>query len=245
MRDARGSARFGWAGWRNGTQSCQTGEQTMNEPQSRIPDATEAGVMHGLGISAFRRGNVETALKFMALACALPEAPADWHRNHAEILDQCGNSEEAEAAARRALARDPNYAEAWETLGTILVRRRKHEEGCVCYQKAVEIKPEFVQALNNLAVTLNFLGRNQVAMAHYRQVSQLSPDNLEIQLNFATLLGDLDCPREGLEIVLKVANRRPNSARAHTLAKEFRRRLKRQAKSERKKNTSARCLALS
>jgi tetratricopeptide (TPR) repeat protein len=213
----------------------------MDEPQWRTPSAAEAGVMHGLGISAFRRGNVETALKFMALACAYQDAPADWHRNYAEILDQCGNSEEAEAEARRALGRDPNYAEAWETLGTILVRRNKHEEGCVCYQKAVEIKPEFVQALNNLAVTLNFLGRNQAAMTHYKQVSRLSPDNLEIQLNFATLLGELNHYREGLDIVLKAANRHPNSVRAHTLAKEFRRKLKRQTKSERKKNTSARC----
>jgi Flp pilus assembly protein TadD len=213
----------------------------MGEPQSHTRDAAEAGVMHGLGISAFRRGNIETALKFMALACAHPEAPADWHRNHAEILDQCGSSEEAEAAVRRALERDPSYAEAWETLGTILVRRNKHEEGCVCYQKAVEIKPEFVQALNNLAVTLNFLGRNQAAMAHYKQVSQLSPDNLEIQLNFATLLGELNRYRKGLDIVLKVVSRHSNSVRAHTLAKEFKRKLKRQTKSERKKNTSARC----
>jgi tetratricopeptide (TPR) repeat protein len=213
----------------------------MGEPQLRNPDTAEAGMMHRLGISALGRGKIETALKFIALSCAHPDAPAIWHRNHAEILDQCGKSEEAEAAARLAVARDPDLAEAWETLGTILVQRNRLEEGCACYEKAVEIKPEFVEALNNLAVSLNLLGRNQAAMVRYKQVSRLVPENLEIQLNFATLLGELDRYQEGLEIVLKVASRHRNSERAQSIAKEFRRKLKRRTNQERKKNTSAPC----
>jgi Tfp pilus assembly protein PilF len=218
----------------------KTGEEMMGEPQLRAKDVAEATVMHGLGISAFRRGRVETALKFVALACTYPEATAIWHRDHAEILDRRGNPEAAEAAARTALERDPNYADAWETLGTILVQRNKIEESCACYEKAVEIEPEFVQALNNLAVTLNLLGRNQASLARYMQVSRLVPENLDIQLNFASLLGELDRHQEGLEIVLKVLNRHPNSIRGHSIATEFRRKLKR-AKSEKKKITPAPC----
>ena len=109
-----------------------------------------------------------------------------------------------------------------------------------CYEKAVEIEPEFVQALNNLAVTLNLLGRNQASLARYMQVSRLVPENLDIQLNFASLLGELDRHQEGLEIVVKVLNRHPNSIRGHSIATEFRRKLKR-AKSEKKKITSAPC----
>src|SRR5215831_16901663 len=162
----------------------------MVEPKScaKNAGAAEAAVMHSLGVSAFQRGKVETALKFISRACAHPEAPAVWHRNHAEILDRRGNSKGAEAAARLALSRDPNYAEAWETLGTILVQRGKHAESCACYEKAVEINPNFVQALNNLAVILD---------------------------------------------------RCPNSTRAHSIAMEFIRELKRQTRLERKRKTSA------
>lgn len=212
----------------------------MGEPQFRV-DAAQAGVMHALGISAFRRGKVDTALKFMGLACGHPEAPAVWHRNHAEILDQCGESEAAESAARVALARDPNCADAWETLGTILVQRGRHEESCACYQRALEIAPEFAQALNNLAVSLNLLGRNQAALARYRQVSRLVPENSEIQLNLASLLGELDRQQEGLEIIRKVIDRDPNSIRARSLAKEFRRKLRRQAKPDSKTEMCAAC----
>jgi Flp pilus assembly protein TadD len=76
------------------------------------PDKTEAGVLHELAMSAFQRGSIEVALRFISRACALREAPALWHRNHAEILDQAGNSEAAEAAARLALQRDPECASA-------------------------------------------------------------------------------------------------------------------------------------
>jgi tetratricopeptide (TPR) repeat protein len=196
--------------------------------------------MHAIGVSAFQRGKVKTALKFMSRACAYPEAPAVWHRNHAEILDRCGNSEAAEAAARLALLRDPNYAGAWETLGTILAQRNNHAESCACYVKAIEIEPNFLQALNNLAVTLDRLGRRQAAEARYRQVLRLVPQSPEIQLNFATLLGELGHYEEGLEIAHEVLDRNPNSIRAHSIATEFKRELKRHAKLKKKKSASAR-----
>jgi protein O-GlcNAc transferase len=214
----------------------------MGEPQSCTKDigAAEAAVMHAIGVSVFQRGKVKTALKFMSRACAYPEAPAVWHRNHAEILDRCGNSEAAEAAARLALLRDPNYAGAWETLGTILAQRNNHAESCACYVKAIEIEPSFLQALNNLAVTLDRLGRRQAAEARYRQVLRLVPQSPEIQLNFATLLGELGHYEQGLEIAHEVLDRNPNSIRAHSIATEFKRTLKRHAKLKKKKCTSAR-----
>src|SRR5215467_11507491 len=200
----------------------------MVEPQSGAESASaaEAAVMHGLAVSAFQRGKVETALKFMSRACAHPDAPAVWHRNHAEILDRCGNPEAAEAAARLALLRDPNYAAAWDTLGTILVQGDRHAESCACYEKAVEIEPDFVQALNNLAVTLDRLGQRQAAEARYRQVLRLAPENSEIQMNLATLLGELGHYPEGLEIVRQVLGRSPGLTRALSMAADLKRKLK-------------------
>jgi len=213
----------------------------MVEPQSCARDAgaAEAAVLHGLGISAFQRGKVEAALKFLLRACAHPDAPAVWHRNHAEILDRCGNPEAAEAAARLALLRDPNYAAAWDTLGTILVQRDRPAESCACYEKAVEIEPDFVQALNNLAVTLDRLGQRQAAEARYRQVLCLAPENSEIQLNLATLLGELGHYPEGLEIARQVLSRSPGLTRAHSIAAELKRKLKQRARLEKKRNAAA------
>jgi Flp pilus assembly protein TadD len=190
------------------------------------PDKAEAGVLHQLGMSAFQRGNVEVALRFVSRACAFKEAPALWHRNHAEILDRAGNSESAEAAARLALERDPNCASAWETLGTILAQRGSLAESCTCYDKAVQIDPNFWQALNNLAVVLDRVGRLEAAEARYKQVLRLVPESPDIQLNFATLLGELGRYQEGLTIVRQILDRHPNLMRAHALVTEFARNLR-------------------
>jgi len=210
-----------------------------NDMRTQDLRVEEAAAMHMFGVSAFRRGNVEAALKFMSRACAHPEAPVLWHRNHAEILDRCGKSEAAEAAARLALSRDPENASAWETLGTILAQRDKDAESSACYEKAIEIAPNFVQALNNLAVTLDRLGQHQAAEMRYRQVLRLAPESADIQLNFATLLGDVGRYQEGLEIAQDVLDRYPDSMRARSLATEFKGNLKANAKSGGKKGESA------
>jgi Flp pilus assembly protein TadD len=188
---------------------------------------TEASVSYGLGMSAFQRGDVDIALKFMSRACADPDAPAIWHRNHAEMLDRQGSSEVAEAAARLSVQLDSNCASAWETLGTILVQRGLTEESCDCYETAVRIDPTFAHALNNLAVTLDRLGRFDAAEERYRQVLHLLPDAAEIRLNLATLLGEVGRHREGLAIAREVRDRCPNMMRAHSLVAEFRDALKR------------------
>jgi Flp pilus assembly protein TadD len=195
----------------------------MRVPQRSNPSKTEASVLYGLGMAAFRRGDIGVALKFVSRACADPNAPAMWHRNHAEILDRQGHSEAAEAAARLAVRLDPNCASAWETLGTILAQRDLFEASCECYEAAVRIDPTFGSALNNLAVTLDRLGRLEAAEERYREALHLAPDTAEIQLNLATLLGELGRYGEGLSIAQQVRNRFPDMMRAHSLVRELRR----------------------
>jgi Flp pilus assembly protein TadD len=189
------------------------------------PGKAQATVLHGLGMSAFHRGNVDVALKFISLACTYPEAPAIWHRNRAEILDRSGDSEAAETAVRLALRREPDCASAWETLGTILIQRGALADSCACYEKAVKLDPTFLQALNNLAVALDRLGRLEAARVRYKQVLRLAPKSPDILLNFATLLGELGRYRQGLEIVRQVLDSHPNLMRAHAVAWEFTRNL--------------------
>jgi Flp pilus assembly protein TadD len=199
--------------------------QVHQHDVARGPDKVEAGVLHELAMSAFQRGNIEVSLRFMSRACALEDAPALWHRDHAEILDRSGRSELAETKARFALQLDADCASAWETLGTILIQRGFLEESCKCYEKAAQLDPSFWQALNNLAVALDRLGRLEEAEARYKRVLRLAPDSPDMQLNFATLLGELGRYREGLAIVRQVLERHPNLMRAHALATEFARNL--------------------
>ena len=168
-----------------------TGGHADAQARHALFQTTAAFILHQLGITAYNCKNFEVALRFMSLACAQPEAPAQCHRNHAEMLHRCGQLDEAEAAARLAIQRDSDCADAWDTLGTILVDRGALAESRDCYQIAVQIKPDFLAALNNLAVVLHNLGQLDASEAYYRRALNLQPDSLEIQLNFANLLREL------------------------------------------------------
>jgi tetratricopeptide (TPR) repeat protein len=114
-------------------------------------------------------------------------------------------------------------AQAWQTLGTILVERGALAEGRDCYAAAVRIEPDFLQALNNLAVVLQRLGELGAAEARYREVLRIAPENPETLLNFAALHGELGRCREGLEIAERVLDRSPGMVRAHLIASELER----------------------
>ena len=178
-------------------------ETLMHEHNATsYPEPTSTYILHQTAISAYNCKNMEVALRFMALACAHPEAPGQCHRNYAEMLHRCGQSIEAEAVARVAVRHDANCAEAWDTLGTILAERGAFMESRDCYQMAVRIDPMFLQALNNLAVVFHNLGQFEHAASCYRRALNLQPQSVEIQLNFANLLADSKQRREDVRINL-------------------------------------------
>jgi protein O-GlcNAc transferase len=187
----------------------------MHKHDAPCPKPTAAFILHQLGIDAYNRENIEAALRFMSMACAQREAPVECHRNYAEILHRCGRLDEAEAAARRAVRRDPNSADAWDTLGTILVDRGAFAESRDCYQTAVQIRPDFLAALNNLAVVLHVLGKFEASEACYRQALKLQSDNLEVQLNFAIFLGELKRYREAVEVAERILPCYPKNSQLH------------------------------
>jgi tetratricopeptide (TPR) repeat protein len=182
---------------------------------------TVAFILHQAAVAAYDRGEIEGALAFMALACARPEAPGQCHRNYAEMLHRCGQSVKAELVARVAVERDPDCAEAWDTLGTILADRGALRESRDCYQRAVRIDPVFVQSLNNLAVVSHNLGEFEGAAALYRRALKLRPDDVEIQLNYANFLVDSKRDRERPEISNNSAAARPANTQQGHMALEI------------------------
>ena len=65
----------------------------------------------------------------------------------------------AEAAFRRALARRPAYAEAWNGLGYALRQQGKYPESLQAYHEALRLRPDFPEALEYLGEAYVKLGR--------------------------------------------------------------------------------------
>ncbi|OKH86230.1 tetratricopeptide repeat-containing sulfotransferase family protein [Thalassospira sp. TSL5-1] len=162
---------------------------------------------HLLGLIAHAYQQPGLALDYMRKACKPDYAPGVYLANRAEICRQQGYLAEAEAAARKAITKTPDYVGGWNNLGIILQEENKLAEAVSCLEKVVSLEPENPEARNNLANTLLLSGRYEDAHTHYQTALDLHPNYAEAHSNLAHLLtrqGDYDEAashlREALEI---------------------------------------------
>ncbi|RCK41442.1 hypothetical protein TH25_23745 [Thalassospira profundimaris] len=162
---------------------------------------------HLLGLIAHAYQQPALALDYMRKACQPDYAPGVYLANRAEICRQQGYLAEAEAAARKAVTKAPDYVGGWNNLGIILQEENKLAEAVSCLEKVVDLEPENPEARNNLANTLLLSGRYDDALTHYQTALDLHPNYAEAHSNLAHLLtrqGHYDAAdshlREALEI---------------------------------------------
>jgi len=62
------------------------------------------------------------------------------------------------------------------------------DEAIVHYRKALQIRPDYAEAQNNLGATLLKKGAVDEAIAHYQKALQIKPNYLEVQNNLAWVL---------------------------------------------------------
>jgi Flp pilus assembly protein TadD len=81
---------------------------------------------------------------------------------------QSGQLNEAATAFRKAVDLEPGDAEAWNSLGVVLVRAGDTGKGIECFRRALRAVPAHSEAHRNLAVALDRQGRTAEATRHYR-----------------------------------------------------------------------------
>jgi Flp pilus assembly protein TadD len=87
--------------------------------------------------------------------------------------------EEAIAHLESALAVQPRYAEAHNSLGKALFQKGKPEEALVHFRTALEIRPNFATAHINLGRMLLSQGQLKDAIEHFQAAVQIQPFNAE------------------------------------------------------------------
>jgi tetratricopeptide (TPR) repeat protein len=78
----------------------------------------------------------------------------------------------------------PHYSPIWG----ICFCNGRLDEAVACYRKAIELKPDFSEALNNLGNALRAQKRLDEAVSSYCRALELSPDDPEAHYNRATAL---------------------------------------------------------
>ncbi len=78
---------------------------------------------------------------------------------------------------KKALELKPTDAEAWNSLGVVLVRQGETARGIDAFSRALRFSPNHAEGHRNLAVALDRQGRPGEAVAHYRAFLRLTPGN--------------------------------------------------------------------
>jgi tetratricopeptide (TPR) repeat protein len=174
------------------------------------PDA-----LHLLGLIAHANGKAGLAISHLSQACQSPAATALHHSNLAEMCRRAGRLTEGEAAARRAVALDPLFADAWNNLGILLQESGKFIESKHALERTLTLQPGNAQAHNNLGNTEKRLGAFTNAERHWRRALKLRPNYAEPLSNLANLLTDQGKYKEAAAHARQAIALNPNLADAY------------------------------
>ncbi|MFV1956873.1 MAG: tetratricopeptide repeat protein [bacterium] len=110
-----------------------------------------------------------------------PTAHDHWKKGN-ELFDQQKLGASIEYFERAAKL-DPNFAEAYNSMGIAFYEGKDYVRALECYKKAVMMKPDFMEALNNLGTAFLFLERYPDAAMAYEKVLEMHPDFAEAHNN--------------------------------------------------------------
>jgi predicted O-linked N-acetylglucosamine transferase (SPINDLY family) len=109
------------------------------------------------------------------------------HFDLANKLKKEENLEEAAEHFRQVIQLCPDYAPAYNNLGTTLQKLDHIEEAEYCYRKALEIKPNLAETYNNLASIYQLNGDYIEARKLFNHCLQLKPDYIFAWFNLACI----------------------------------------------------------
>lgn len=117
---------------------------------------------------SLRRKQLPEALSYYQRICDIDANDATSWWMLGNVNGWMGKMKDAETAFHKALALQPDYADAHCSLGNSLYAQGKAEEAVECYNTALRLNPDHSEARINLGTALHYLGRSDEAEASYR-----------------------------------------------------------------------------
>ncbi|NES24537.1 MAG: tetratricopeptide repeat protein, partial [Symploca sp. SIO3E6] len=97
-------------------------------------------------------------------------------------------------------------------LGNLLISAKGYEDSLDCYQKAIELNPQFVDAWLNLGYALGSLGRYEKVLESLEKVIDLDPKFVNAWMYLGNALNNLERYEEARESLEKATNLDPKFA---------------------------------
>jgi tetratricopeptide (TPR) repeat protein len=148
----------------------------------------DSTALHHLSLIAKDRGDIDEALRLVAMALKADPRYAEAHNSEGTYHKLKKQLDEADASFRRAIQSKRNYAEAHYNRGTVLSDQDKLEEAVEQYRIALGIQPNYTLALNNLGIVLSKLLRLDEATDCFQRALRVDPTMASLYSNFGNAL---------------------------------------------------------
>jgi tetratricopeptide (TPR) repeat protein len=163
-----------------------------------LPSVGELENLMGAGVSALKKGNLETALRYSNQAILLkPNYDPAWSLK-ARTLEKMDEWDLALDAYKQALMCNISDLELWLGLALSLYKLERHDEELEAYNQAISINEDYTRAWLNKGATLYELERYEEAIECYDEVLKKDPKNAEILSNKALALKATGDPETAL-----------------------------------------------
>ena len=160
------------------------GETRFSDAFASLADLVRAGApvdeaqtcYAQLGLAAFENNRLADALAaYLKMRDLAPENVEGWY-NCGLVYHKMAMSDEALDCYEEAARRDPGNARTWCNLSSIWFDRGDYAESEAMARKALELRPEYPRALDNLAATLSAMDRLPEAAEVCQQAIRLQPN---------------------------------------------------------------------
>lgn len=138
---------------------------------------------------------------------------ADQWNALAAALERQGRFADAGNAYLQSLAVEPR-SDTLLSLGNLSFNQGKMPEAIAAYQRALALRPDFVEAINNLGFALRNIGKASEAIVVLRRALALRPDHIDALINLGLCLAEADELDEGASLFRRVLALQPDSLKA-------------------------------
>ena len=173
----------------------------LDRVTARDPGNAEA--MYLRGVMAFQQADSKAALGFLDNAVAGDPSVGRFHNTRAVLLSIVGRLEDARDAYGAAIPLEPDNANNWTGLGSVLDRLGDTEAAVDACRRATEIDPQSSQAHGTLAPLLLALGRHGEALESAKAAVALDDEDADLHC----ILGAIHAVREEDELAEASARR--------------------------------------
>ena len=175
----------------------------------------DVGTLNNLGTSLYLAGELEEGAGILNQVVELKPDYADAHNNLGNIYKALNKNSEAIHHFQRALALNPQLFETWLNLGNIYSDRVGFPTAAEdCFRKALQLKPDSIEAESGLVSMLRFQGRLEESLAQIRTAIGKDLDDRTALAGEADILERMGEHDEAYAKVRNLLERDPGNAMA-------------------------------